>query len=68
MEAKKLKFYDLTKGDFINKKGGIIALKVIEVGKDWRSKKKFIKLYNDVTNHTTTIVDLSDYEKSQLYI
>jgi hypothetical protein len=63
-ETKKLKFSDLKKGKFIKKKGSSIELKVMEVGKDWRSKKNFVKLYNDVTNYTTTIVDLSDYEKA----
>ncbi len=62
--SKKLKFSDLKKGSYVRKKGGRIELKVVEVGKDWRSKKNFVKLYNDVTNYTTTIVDLSDYEKS----
>jgi hypothetical protein len=63
-KSKKLKFSDLKKGKFIKKKGSNIELKVMEVGKDWRSKKNFVKLYNDVTNYTTTIVDLSDYEKA----
>jgi hypothetical protein len=62
--SKKLKFSDLKKGNFIKKKGGNIELKIMEVGKDWRCKKNYVKLYNDVANYTTTIVDLSDYEKA----
>lgn len=42
-KTKKLKFSDFKKGEFIKKVGSHIELKIIEVGKDWRSGKKFIK-------------------------
>jgi hypothetical protein len=51
-------------GDFLKKKGSNLKLKVIEVGKDWRSGHDTITIYNDVTNDTKTLVDWSDYEKT----
>lgn len=54
-------------GDFIKKKGSNIGLEVKEVGNDWRSKKDYITIYNDVTNQTTTLVDWSDYEKESTF-
>lgn len=63
-KTKKLKFSVLKKGDYVKREGRSIELKVIKVGKDARSKKNFVKLFNDVTNYTTTIVDLSEYKKA----
>ena len=51
-------------GDFIKKKGSNLELKVVGVGNDWRSGYDTITIYNDVTNNTTTLVDWSDYEKT----
>ncbi len=62
-KTKKLKFSDFKKGEFIKKVGSHIELKIIEVGKDWRSGKKFITFYDDVMGYSTTIVDLSNYIK-----
>lgn len=49
-------------GDFMKKKGSNLELKVLEVGNDRRSGKDYITLYNDVTNHSNTLIDWSDYE------
>jgi hypothetical protein len=51
-------------GDFLKKKGSNLKVKVIEVGNDWRSGYDTITIYNDVTNDKTTLVDWSDYEKT----
>lgn len=51
-------------GDFLKKKGSNIKVEVKDVKKDFRSGKDTITIFNDVTNYTTTLVDWSDYEKS----
>jgi hypothetical protein len=58
---------EIKEGDFVKKKGSNIELKVVEVGNDWRSGKDYIKIYNDVTDNTTTLVDWSDYELTSTY-
>ena len=57
MDIKKIK-----KGDFLKLKKGVIECEVVEVGNDFRSGKDYIKLYNDVTQLTKTLVDISNYE------
>jgi hypothetical protein len=58
---------EIKEGDFVKKKGSNIELKVVEVGNDWRSGKDYIKIYNDATDNTTTLVDWSDYELTSTY-
>ncbi len=50
-----LEFSKLKKGDFLKKIGSNLELKVIEVGKD------YVKLYNDVTDHENSYVDISNF-------
>lgn len=53
---------EIKKGDFIKLKKGAIEHEVIEVGNDWRSKKDYVKIYDDVTQLTKTLVEVSNYE------
>lgn len=59
--TKEIEISDLKKGDLVKKDGSNIELKVIEVGNDWRSGKDYVELYNDVTDNTQKLVDISGY-------
>ena len=53
---------EIKEGNFLKLKKGSIEHEVIEVGNDWRNGKDYVKIYNDVTQITRTLVDVSDYE------
>lgn len=58
-----LEIKDLKKGDFIKKNGSNIELKVLEVGKDWRSGYDYVKFENNLLGYTRTLIDISGYTK-----
>jgi hypothetical protein len=53
----------LKKGDFLKKNGSNIEVEVKNIGRD--GDHDFVELYNDVTDSTTKLVDLSNYELSK---
>jgi hypothetical protein len=56
-----MRIVELNAGDYIKLKNGSIELKVIEQGRD--NKFDYVVIYNDVTDTTTRLVDISDYVK-----
>ena len=59
----KLEIRELKKGDFLKKNGSKIELKVIEVGHERQSGYDFVVLYNDVTDKTDKLIDITNYSK-----
>ena len=56
-----MRIVELNVGDYIKLEHGSIELEVIEQGRD--NKFDYVVIFNDVTNTTTRLVDLSDYVK-----
>ena len=53
---------DLKKGDFVYRKGSNIAVEVISVEKDKYSDYDVVELYDDLTERTQRLINLSGYE------
>jgi hypothetical protein len=50
---------DLKMGDFMKQENSNIELKVVNLGSE--HNVKFVELYNDVTNTTKKLIDITNY-------
>jgi hypothetical protein len=54
---------NVKKGDLLKLKGSNIGVEVVAKSFDPRYEKAYVKIYNDVTDTTKTLIDISKYEK-----